>query len=442
MRTIIKIGFVIVGWLCFAVVVFANASEQSQHLMKLPLDECLKLGFQNHSKIIAAEHRVVIAEKGVREKYGSYLPSVNYLIERTKSSIKQPYYGVTVTSESDTYTEGISVTQYLYAGGAIKADYQIALLNLESALEGKRRAEQELAYNIKFAFFDLWLKQQNYQTALASLENKAKHYQLINRMYLIGSCNKLDLSQARVLWEEQKVATQSAKNRMSEAGLTLAALIGIDKFQSIGAELDLSKIDFSDKPEDDPQAIAKAAYLERPDLRQVKQSVAIAECQIKKAKAVLLPRVSLSGNYQLEDEQLLLDDTKRWSLTINLSGMAFDGFATRNRIEAAQENLKLIQSQEAAARDQVTVEVIQTLRSLKVTKELVNTNYLNIDLAKENVYLTEIQFNNGKATTNDFKNAQISLIQALDGYYGQVINYLIQQAKMDYVTGKDTPIKR
>lgn len=441
MKTVIKLGFVIVSWLVLSVMVWAETEEPE--ILKLSLDECLKLGFQNHVTIIVADHRVAIAEKVVREKYGSYLPSVNYNIYRTKLKSEQTYFNPYLnedqiqTSESDTYTEGISLTQYLYTGGLIKADYQIALLNLESAMEDKRRAEQELAYNIKSAFYDLWLKQQTYGTALTFQENMAKHYQVINRMYQVGRCNKLELSQARILWEEQKVSSLTAGNKMAEARLTLAALIGIDKFQEFEAELDISKIDLSEEYEGDPRAVAEEAYIKRPDLRRMKQSVAIAEYQIIQARAGLLPKVSLAYNYQLDGEEFLADDSKRWTLTLNLSGMAFDGFATKNRIEAARENLKLLQHQELSQRDQVMVEVIQTIRSLKETKYLIDTNRLNIDLASENVNLTGIQFNNGKATTNDFKDAQMSLLQALDGYHGQVINYLIQQARFDYVTGND-----
>ena len=443
MKTINKIGFIIIGWLGLSVMALANTG-QPDILKKLTLDECLELGFKSHASIIAAEHRINIAQKSVREKYGSFFPSVNYNISRTKQTLEQtgfnPYLNQyqTQTSKSDTYTEGISLTQYLYAGGRIKADYQIALLNLESAMEDKRRAEQELAYNIKSAFYDLWLKQQSYRTALTFQENMAKHYQVINRMYQSGRCNKLDLSQARVLWEEQKVSALTAGNKVAEARLTLAALIGIDKFQEFEVELDIAKLDLAEESEADPGTIAEEAYLKRPDLRRMKQAIAIAEYQVVQAKAGLLPQVSLSYNYQLDGkDKFFADDSKRWALTFNFSGLAFDGFATKNRIAAAQENLKLLQHQEDTQRDQVMVEVIQTIRNLKETKYLIDTNRLNIDLARENVNLTELQFNIGKATTSDFKDAQMSLLQALDSYHGQVINYLIQQARFDYVTGTD-----
>lgn len=432
MKTIAKIGFVTIGWLGLSVMALANTG-QPDLLKKLSLDECLQLGYKSHASIIAAEHRITIAQKSVQEKLGSYFPSVNYSISRAEQGIEQNKS----RNEDVSYTEGISLTQYLYTGGAIKSGYQIALLNLESAMEDKRRAEQELAYNIKSAFYDLWLKQQNYRTALAFEENMAKHYQIINRMYQLGRSNKLDLSQARVLWEERKVQTLTASNQVAEARLTLAALIGIDKLQEFEVELDIAKIDLSEGYEADPRAIAEEAYVKRPDLRRMKQAIAIAEYQIVQAKAGLLPKVTLSYDYQLNDEELFGDNTKQWSLKLNLSGMAFDGFATKNRIEAARENLKLLQHQENYQRDQAMVEVIQTLRNLKETKHLIDVNRLNIDLASENVNLTEIQFNNGKATTSDFKDAQMSLLQAYDGYHGQVINYLIQQAKYDYVTGTD-----
>ncbi|MGE5606030.1 MAG: TolC family protein, partial [Bacteroidota bacterium] len=426
MKTINKIGFVTIGWLGLSVMALANTG-QPDLLKKLTLDECLQLGYKSHASMIAAEHRITIAQKSVQEKLGSYFPSLNYSISRAEQGIEQPVFNPyinqyqTQTSESDTYTEGISLTQYLYAGGAIKSGYQIALLNLESAMEDKRRAEQELAYNIKSAFYDLWLKQQNYRTALAFQENMAKHYQIINRMYQLGRSNKLDLSQARVLWEEQKVAALTAGNQVAEARLTLAALIGIDKFQEFEVELDIEKLDLSEGYEADPRAIAEEAYVKRPDLRRMKQAIAIAEYQVVQAKAGLLPKVTLSYDYQLNDEELFGDNTKQWSLKLNLSGMAFDGFATKNRIAAARENLKLLQHQETTQRDQAMVEIIQTLRNLKETKHLIDVNRLNIDLASENVNLTEIQFNNGKATTSDFKDAQMSLLQAYDGYHGQVI---------------------
>jgi outer membrane protein TolC len=65
---------------------------------------------------------------------------------------------------------------------------------------------------------------------------------------------------------------------------------------------------------------------------------------------------------------------------------------------------------------------------------------MNVDFMKERVHLTELQYNNGKATTSDFIDAQSALDKAYNDYYGQIMSYLTALATLDYSIGKDAAV--
>ncbi|HBF38799.1 MAG TPA: hypothetical protein DDW50_15960, partial [Firmicutes bacterium] len=60
-----------------------------------------------------------------------------------------------------------------------------------------------------------------------------------------------------------------------------------------------------------------------------------------------------------------------------------------------------------------------------------------IDLAKENLWMTQSRFHDGLSTNMDVLDAEFALDQASNSYYSGVSAYLTALAKLDYVMGKD-----
>jgi outer membrane protein TolC len=418
--------------------VYAADDNSSKDTKIFSLDNCLKLGFQNNTQLLLAKSNIQMYQKEVQRAFGSYLPSLTYQFDNYTLSDTNPY--TYPTNPYNVYDGQVSVSQPLYTGGKISFGYKNAKLNLQSAFEDKRKAEQELVYQIKEAFYDMWLKQQNLVTADISQNTMGKHYQLVNRMYQVGNANKLELYQAQGQWEEQKVAAITARNQVDQARLTLATLIGVNKFLEFSVEYDLTKFNFNDVNKNLIQVTAQQAFEDRPESRKVKINIEIAENNIKIAEANLSPTIGLSGNYKTQSQDLTANGEKSWGLTLSFSGTVFDGFSAQAGIGSAKQSLISAQLQEKLQQDQIFTDVAQSLQSLKQSRDLIHSTQMNVDFMKERVHLTELQYNNGKATTSDFIDAQSALDKAYNDYYGQIMSYLTALATLDYSIGKDAAV--
>lgn len=419
-----------------ATMAFAAEESKPMESIALSLDECLQMGFQNNNQLLLTINNVEIYKKEVQRAYSGFLPTISYNITGYLPSYYDDGYN---SIENDYFTKGITLSQMLFNGGVTYLNYANAKLNLTTALEDKRKTEQNLTYQIKAAFYDLWLKQQNLSTAVESEKDMEKHYQLVDRMYKAGSSNKLELYQARGRWEEQKVATESAKNEMAQAKLALATLINIDRYQEFKTQYDLLQFKPLDVNPDSVKTVVEEAYRDRPEMHKAKLAIEVAENNVKLQKAKVLPSLGLNYDYSLESEKLsATEGTKKWYLVFSLSGTLFDGFNYQAGMGVAKQQLESAQLQENIQRDQILTEVTQSLQSLKQSYDLIKSTSLNVSFMKERVYLTRLQYENGKADTTEVIDAQSALDKALNSYYGQVMSYLTAKARLDFVLGIDT----
>lgn len=411
---------------------YAFAAEESKPTepITLSLDDCLKMGFKNNTQLLLAKNNIEIYKKEVQRVFSGFLPTISYNISDYNTETSYP--NNPLSYEYGYLEKEVTLSQMLYNGGVTYLNYANAKKNLTTAMEDKRRTEQNLTYQIKAAFYDLWLKQQNLSTALESEKNMEKHYQLVDLMYKAGKSNKLELYQARGQWEEQKVATESAKNEMAQARLALATLINTDRFMEFEAQYDLSQFKPLDVNKDSVKTVTEEAYQDRPEMHKVKIAIEVAENNYKIQKAKVLPTLGLTYDYASDSGD---QEQKKWSLVFSLSGTLFDGFNYQAGLGVAKQQLESARLQENIQRDQILTEVTQSLQSLKQSYDLIKSTNLNVGFMKERVYLTRLQYDNGKADTTEVIDAQSALDKALNGYYGQVMSYLTAQARLDYVLG-------
>jgi outer membrane protein len=420
---------------------FAAENINPSGTPELTLDKCLKLGLQNNNQIFLADSNILMNQKLVQQAFSGYLPTVSYRI-----SDYRPYYPITsgydgnsnpINTQKNYYDKNLSVTQILFNGGQTTYQYRNADLNLKMAISDKRKTGQDLVYQIKTAFYDLWLKQQNLLTALASQDNMGQHYQLVLKMYDRGIANKLELYQAQGQWEEQKVAAVTTKNEVSQSRLTLATLIGIDKFKEFAAGYDLHKFSPAG-PDGTIQDLIEQAYQTRPEMEKLRLNVQLCQNYIKSQQIKYYPTIGLTCSYDDQSDQLTNHSySYSWYLMGSVSGTVFDGFSTRSAVAAAKQNLISAQYQLKLQQNQIFTDVAKALQSLQQSRELIQFTGENVEIARERLRLTELQYENAKADTTDFIDAQTALDTALNNYYSQVMNYLKAAAKLDNAMGKD-----
>lgn len=411
---------------------FTAAAEEKPASLPQPevisLEKCLEMAFKNSQQLKAVLKKVEIAEAGVREAGGGFWPLANYQVSDSK-------YEPSSMGTENSFRASVSITQSLYTGGRLTNGLNIAKTNLEMAREDERKIRQQITYNVKEAYYRVWLAEQMLKVSRSSFENLGHHVEQVKIFYKVGTSSKFDLLRAEVQRESLKPQLIKAENGLALAKLNLATFTGLEKDFQFIVSYDPTQLQLPEKYDYSVQSILDEASLNRPELRQIKQLTLLKEYKTKMAEAAYKPTLALVGSYNktksdISDESIL-------SLTLNLSGLIFDGFATPARIDSATKDAELNEINEISLRDQFRFEVEQSLQILNESLETTRASQSNIGLTKESLRLTQARFDAGMATTMDIMDAQLALDQAQSSYYQGICSYLTALAKLDLVAGKE-----
>lgn len=418
----------------------------------LTLEKALEMAFQNSKSIQNAELKVSAARKKVNEAAAGLLPNLSYGFTGTKMEnnqdlqffdpINNEIITITVPDSDEVYAGKLSLTQPLYTGGLLTGNLGIAKLTWQMSEEDLRKAKQELASQVKEAYYGLWFAEQALQVVQSSYENMGKHYQRVKRLYDVGSVSKYELLQAQVGWESLKPTIIRAENGVKLARLGLSNLIGNSGDNSFIIADDLTQITFPENINLELSILLDEAYQKRPDVISMTYANKQAKLQTKMARAGYKPNLALSYDYSGKGLDFEPGDwEKTWNLTLSLTGNLFDGFATASKVAAAKDNQKIMKNQELLLRDAVRIEVEKGLLELNENLESIRANQSQINLSKEKLRMTQARFDAGMATTIDISDSQLDLDTALNGYYESIKNYLTALAKLDVTLGRDPQSK-
>ncbi|NLY75221.1 MAG: TolC family protein [Firmicutes bacterium] len=401
----------------------------------LSLEQCLIMAFQNNKGIQEKEKQVAIAEEAVKEAKAGFWPTLNYQAAREESDVTK--FQIGKAYEDHQFAAGISATLPLYTGGMLRNNLKLAKIQLEIAKEDLRKAKQQLTYDVKQAYYNVWLAEKVVQVQEASYHNLDQHVNRVRIRYNAETASKFDLMRAQVQRDTLKPKVISAQNQLVLAKLQLATLIGYPKDRAYQVQSDALNLKIPDSAGITLTEILNAVEQDRPELRQIQRKMEINQIVTAMEKAGYKPNAGLSLAYGGVNKDVTFEDWyDAWTLTLSVGGKLYDG-KINARIGQAKENLSLTEIQEANLRDLIRLEAEQSLQNLAVSIENIRANQASIDLAKEALRMTEIRFDNGMATTMDIMDAQLALDQALTGYYQGIVSYLTAVAKLDLVMGRD-----
>lgn len=421
-------------FLSFQVLAADNPQTVSQPEI-LSLKECLDLAFKNNKQIQEQEKQVAIAEGAVKEAKAGFWPTLNYQAAREKSDVAQ--YQVGMVYEDRQFAAGVNATLPLYTGGMLRNNLKLTRIQLEIAQEALRKAKQQLIYDVKQAYYNVWLAEKVVQVQEASYRNLDQHVNRVQIRYNAETASKLDLMRAKVQRDTLKPKVISAQNQLVLAKLQLATVIGYPKDQPYQVRYDVAQLEMPASVILSLTEILDQADQNRPEIRQIQRKAEIGQIVTAMEKAGYKPNAGLSVGYGGINKDVTFEDWyDAWTLTFSVGGKLYDR-KIHAKIEQAKKEEELTEIQEANLRDMIRLEAEQSLQNLTVSIETTRANQASIDLAKEALRMTQIRVDNGMATTMDIMDAQLALDQALTGYYQGIVSYLTAEAKLDLVMGRD-----
>lgn len=285
-------------------------------------------------------------------------------------------------------------------------------------------------------YYDLVQQQQQVAALDTTLTISTQRLQLAQNRFSIGKASKLEVLNAQVdlntdkvniaqkllQYQNTKVALNQLLARKTEINFKVNSEIIVDK------KLVLNEL-------------TTLAEKQNPQLTAQVINKQIAELQLKQVKADRYPSVRLTTGYQFQDTQSSLgfvtqSATRGLNYGFGASLNIFDGFAqnrneTTAKIEIENATIALEQ-QQLNLHSQLTV-AYQTYLTYLDLMELEATNEA---IAKQNLSITIAKFRIGTITTLEFRTAQLNEINAKVRYTAAQYQAKLAEIKLKELAGK------
>lgn len=398
--------------LCFFCILKMNAQEV------LTIENALKIALENNFEIKIASNNLNIDKTNVAVGNAGMLPKLtaNLVDSNSIQNSTQTRQDGTVTAldnaKNNSLNYGVGLDWTVFDGFKMFAKLdQLKELQKLGEAQLKRTIIMKIS-EVNAVYFDLVQQQQQLTALDTTIMISTKRLELAQNRFKIGKASKLEVLNAQVDLNTDKVTLLKQKESYANRKTVLNQVLARD-----------SSVDFKvvDKVSvDDKLVLADLMALaekQNPQLESEIINKRITELQLKQIKGDRYPLIGVNSGYNFVDNQSSLGFTSQFSskglnygfrASLNL----FNGMAQNRNEKIAKiqlENSKIaIEQQSLLLQSELTIAFQTYLTNL----ELIQLEETNEAIAKQNLSITVDKFRIGTITTLEFRAAQLNYINA------------------------------
>lgn len=422
------------AWFIFLLYV-ANAGAQPAG-SPLTLQKAISLGLANSKILKASAEKIKMAVAKVGESNAQMIPQLNlgssYVRVSdnvTPLSVKFPGAATALVLNPqvlDQFSETITVSELVYAGGRIKKTVgQLDFLRKASELDYENDKEGAII-NIISAYYNLYSLQQsekildNNEALLKARLNDLRNLEK-NGIVLPNDVLKLEIALTQL-----NVQQADIKNAYEAARYGTAILLGLNDTVKIVLDT-VHLFTYSlNKPYSEYES---AALSKRPDLMSASERVSAARTGIEAVKANYLPTLATSAAYNyLKPNQRWLPQRNQfdgtWYAGLSLTWNAMSLLTNRHYIEEAKSSRDQFALQRAALADNIKIELYNNYMAYLHAVEHLKLTEKTLEQTTENYRLVNNQLQNSTVLPADLQDA-------LSNLRTSQLNVLIDKAAID-----------
>ncbi|WP_396185386.1 TolC family protein [Flavobacterium sp.] len=398
--------------LFFFCIVKINAQEI------LTIENAVKIALENNFEIKMASNNLDIDKTNLAIGNAGMLPKVTAnlvdanRIENSTQTLQNGTVNTLDNAKNNSLNYGVGLDWTVFDGFKMFARLdQLKELQKLGEAQLKRTIILKIS-EVNAVYFDLVQQQQQLSALDTTIVISTQRLTLAQNRFNIGKASKLEVLNAQVDLNTDKVALLRQKESYANRKIILNQILARD-----------SKVDFKvvDQVKVDDKLILSElialAEKQNPQLESEIINKRVSELQLKQIKANRYPRINLTTGYNFLDSESSLGFTAAFSARgfnygLRASLNVFDGFAQNRNEKIAKiqlDNSKIaIEQQSLLLNSELSIAFQTYLTNL----ELIDLEETNEAIAKQNLSITVDKFRIGTITTIEFRAAQLNYINA------------------------------
>ncbi|MDR2573976.1 MAG: TolC family protein [Desulfovibrio sp.] len=266
-------------------------SERHGRPLSLTMDESVRRALQFNPSLGARESQSRSSEEGRKAARGAFGPrlgmsytAVKQEKETSPVSAKPPEMGM--------YSFGVEISQPVFQGFKLLANYQKNALQADSDKAALRKAELDMTEQVQRYFLDYLRREENVVSERDSLARLREQLNITKAFYDVGLRPRLDVLQAEVNVSQAENLFVQAENGRDTCLAMLNTLLGLPATAKTAYTGKLVHIPFKLSLEQ----CLELAYRQRPDLYLAAKAVEIAAKEQLAVRSGYYPQVEAYYN--------------------------------------------------------------------------------------------------------------------------------------------------
>lgn len=373
----------------------------AQPAASLTLDQALATANAQQPQLRQASASVAAATARERSAQAPWLPQV---------SMNSNYQmGSNNPSSLGGANVGANVSQLLYDFGQTAHRIDAAAAGTAAQQAQERNVRQQVAFNVRTAFFSAQAAKVMVGVAKESLANQQRHADRIQRMVTIGSRAPIDLALARRDVANAQLQLIRAENDFADSRAQLNQVMGREG----SLEFDVAAGAFPAVPgeQQSVDALLKEALEYRPEVAALQQQRRAQEAGLGAARGALSPSLRASAGTSFGDARSQLQGPTV-SGGITFSWPLWNGGSTQAQVSEAEAELAGLAAQADAQRQQIRLEIEQARLAIQSGQGAVKAAGESVKNAQEQLRLAEGRYEAGVGNILELSDAQLALTTA------------------------------
>jgi TolC family type I secretion outer membrane protein len=414
----------------------------------LTLEEAIKKGLANNPRIRAAQSQVDASVARVSQARSGFFPQVDVSESFNRTTNPMWAFGTKLNQEIisladfdpsrlndpeaiDNFTTTLSVTLPVYDRGQIRSGLTQARLGHKAISRLEDRIRQQVIVDVVVSYMGVLLAQEELKVVNETLKTARAHYNMVRSRFRSGLVVKSDLLRAKVRIAELEQERLQAQSQVAVARAALNAAMGVEIDRCFALTTPL------EGRTGEPGSLEtwiSTSLENRPDLSQIQFQEMMAEEEVKKAKAVHLPGVYLSGSYEINSEDFG-ETANNYTLGAVMRLNLFSGFGLQSKVHEAVANLRQTQALVRQLELGIRVETRQAFFMAESAYQRIGVAQAAVAEADEGLRIVRNRYESGLFTIVNLLDAEVALQQTRTNHLRSLHDFKVAMARLKLAAG-------
>ena len=427
-----KLFFCLAGCLWFAITRLSVAAAEPP---RLTLEQAHEMAVRNHPLIRVGDLKALMAGENLRQVRSGFFPNVSanaVAVGTAKDNTRLAAIGaLNNPAIFDRNAEGIMVSQLITDFGRTANLTGSARLLAAAASENAQATREQILLAVDETFYAALQAQSVTRVAEQTITNRQLFLDQVSELARVKARSELDVSFARVNFEDARLLLSKAENDLAAGFAQLANLLGTRTSTNYTLVEETLPALVSTNVSD----LVQEALATRPDLLSLRHQQGAAVKFAKGERALSYPTISAvasAGVVPVRDPQLP-DSYAAAGVVISVPLFAGGYYSARR--EAA---LLQAQAQQESLRD-LENNVVRDVRIAWLNSQNAYDRYIItgrlLENARQSYNLAQARYQQGISSIVEFNQAELNLISAEIAYGDTRYEYLLRRSALNFQTG-------